>query len=89
MYSFSFTKGFYPTGFFLSKVLMRHAFCVLSAKGECYEDSYGRQALLIMDELILTSGLMNCLIVGIEDDRHTDDSCTMPLLPPINRRFIF
>ena len=28
MYSFSFTKGFYPTGFLLGKVLMRHLFFV-------------------------------------------------------------
>jgi hypothetical protein len=37
LYSFSFVTGFYPTGFFLGKVLTRHILCKWSSKRECYE----------------------------------------------------
>ena len=67
IYSFFFTKGFYPTRFFLGKVIARHLYIVLSPKEECDEiiDRYGHMPEEIENLLEITRIKNLCREVGV------------------------
>ena len=84
MYSFSFTKGFYPTGFFLGKVLMRHLLSVLSSKGECCEGKKSKMLFNMVDGCHVIVWLDSLIIAP----SHFVRDYIVPVLPPINMGFI-
>ena len=54
-----FTKGFYPTGFFLGKISMRHLLSVLLSKGECCDIGGTTEAYkMLHDKIIILIDMM-------------------------------